>query len=336
MKLFDKDLNQDVVYVAEIGVNHEGSVEAASEMIRLAADAGADAVKFQTYTPERYASASDPERLERVGTFALDAEAHHRLAGEAASIGVPMFSSALTEDVVPLLDELFPAIKIASGDLTFEPVIRAAARTGKPVILSTGAGALEEVDTAVGWIRDEIGDTPLAERLVVLQCVSAYPASIETANVAVVRELAERYRVPAGYSNHVIGTEACLAAIALGATMIEAHFTDRKTGRTFRDHELSLEPAEFAELVRQGNLVRQAIGDGQKRVQPDEAELRNAIRKGVVAARDLPDGTILTRDDLMFARPAHDIAAGDIDTLLGRSLSKPLTLGETVTKAAVE
>src|SRR6516162_6131922 len=157
MMLFSKNLARELVIVAEVGVNHEGDPQAAAKLIRLAADAGADAVKLQSYSADRLISNADPERLNRVRRFGLDVATHRSLAAKALERGVQLFSTAASEDVVPLLAELFPAIKIASGDLTFEFVIRAAARTGKPVILSTGCGTLDEVDTAVGWVRDEVG-----------------------------------------------------------------------------------------------------------------------------------------------------------------------------------
>ena len=226
MRLFGKDLDREVAIVAEIGVNHEGDVDAALRLVRLAAEAGADAVKFQSYTPERYVSAADPERLARVRKFALDEAAHRRLAAEAAAAADRLFLERPRPKTWSRCSrELAPAIKIASGDLDFEPVIRAAAATGKPVILSTGAGTLDEIDRAVGWVRDEIGGADLAERLVLMQCVSAYPAPIEEASAAAVPFLRARYGVPVGYSNHVIGPEACYAAIALGASTIEVHFT---------------------------------------------------------------------------------------------------------------
>ena len=203
MELFGKDLRRDVVFIAEVGVNHEGNVDAASHLLRLAADAGADAVKLQSYTPERYASASDPRRLDRVRRFALDEAAHRRLAAEARGLGVVLFSTPVSEDVVPLLDSLFPAFKIASGDLTFETVIRAAARTGKPLVVSTGAATPDEIDRAVGWVRDEVGAAALPERLVLMQCTSAYPTPIEEAGVGAVPWLARRYGVAVGYSNQI-------------------------------------------------------------------------------------------------------------------------------------
>ncbi len=238
-------------------------------------------------------------------------------------LGIAFFSSAISEDMVALIAELAPAIKIASGDLDFEPVIRAAAATGKPVILSTGAGTLDEIDRAVGWVRDEIGGADLAERLVLMQCVSAYPAPIEEASAAAVPFLRARYGVPVGYSNHVIGPEACYAAIALGAGTIEVHFTDRKEGRTFRDHALSFEPGELKDLVEKAARIRAAIGADAKAPQPSEPADVRIMRKGVVAARDLEPGTVLAREDLMFARPATEFAAGEIGALLGRKLTAP-------------
>lgn len=335
MRLFGKDLDRELVFIAEIGVNHEGRPDEAARLLRLAAEAGADAVKLQSYTPERYAAASDPARLARVRRFALDEAAHRRLAAEAAALGVPLFSTPLSEDVVPLLDELFPAFKIASGDLTFEPTIRAAARSGKPVILSTGGGTPEEIDRAIAWVREETGEAALQERLVLMQCTSLYPARIEDANVGAVAWLARRYGLTVGFSNHVLGPEACLAAVALGAAVIECHFTDRKSGRDFHDHALSFEPEEFHALTIAGRRVKASLGDGVKGPRPGEIPLRPLMRKGVVAARDLPAGTILARDDLMFARPAGEVPAAEIHLLPGARLLVALQRGESLTRAGL-
>jgi N,N'-diacetyllegionaminate synthase len=335
MNLFGKDLDHEVAIVAEVGVNHEGDSGTASVLMRLAADAGADAVKFQSFTPARYASASDPARLERVSGFALDEAAHRKLAAEAVDLGIAFFSTPVSDDVVPLLDELCPAFKIASGDLTFEPVIRAAAATGKPLVLSTGLGTVDEIDQAVGWIRDEVGVSALPEQLVLMQCVSAYPTPIEEANVRAVPFLAERYGLPVGYSNHVIGAEACLAAVALGASVIEVHFTDRKTGRDFRDHELSFEPEDLTALAASILRVKASLGAFEKVRQPSEVEALAAVRKGVVAARDLAAGANLARADLMYARPATEFAASELESLLGRRLTVSIGTGELIPRDGV-
>ncbi len=335
MKLFGKDLINEVAIVAEVGVNHEGSVDSALNLVHLASEAGADAVKFQSYNPERYASASDPERLERVSRFALDEAAHRKIAKEAQSLGIHFFSTPLTEDVVPLLDELCPAMKIASGDLDFEPVIRAAANTGKPTIVSTGCGTVEEIDRAVGWLSDEIGPDNLAEQVVLLHCISSYPTPMEQTNVKSIPFIAERYGLPTGYSHHAIGLEACYAAVSLGACLIEAHFTDSKEGRTFRDHELSLEPHELRTLVTSAPRIKASLGLSDKTLQSCEIGSVQTMRKGVVASRDLSDGTVLNREDLMYARPATEFRSSEILNLVGCTLKSATRRGETILRKNV-
>jgi N-acetylneuraminate synthase/N,N'-diacetyllegionaminate synthase len=264
----------------------------------------------------------------------LSADGHRTLAAEAAKAGVAFFSSAISEDMVPLLTECAAAVKIASGDLTFEPVIRAAARSGKPVILSTGLGTTEEIDSAVEWVRDEVGEA-LSDRLVLLHCVAAYPAPIEQANLRAIPYLADRYGVSVGYSNHVLGIEACLAAVALGATVIETHFTDRKEGRTFRDHALSCDPDDLAQLKARITSVRASLGRYGKSRMPCELPLLHAARKGVVAAIDLPADHVLQLSDLMFARPADEYPASAIGSLVGCKLAKPLRSGQRVRRDAL-
>ncbi|MFC1673565.1 N-acetylneuraminate synthase family protein [Pseudomonadota bacterium] len=336
MHLFGKDLDKDVVIIAEIGVNHEGDADIARKMVRMAHEAGADAVKFQTYTPERFVGTGDPARLERVRGFALSDDELRDLAREADQLGIAMFSAAISEDKIPLLAELFPVIKIASGDLDFEPVIRAAAATGKPVIISTGLGTVEEVDQAIAWFKGEVGQDDVRDRLHLMHCVTAYPTPIEDANVLAVPYLAARTGLTVGYSNHVIGPEACFAAVAHGASSIEVHFTDCKTGRDFRDHELSCDPDDLKTLVEMIPRVRQSLGTPGKVRQEAEKPLLDAVRKGVVAARDLNVGDVLSREDLMFARPATEFPSGEVDTLVGKKVTAPYRLGESIRRADVD
>jgi len=336
MRIFGKNLDRKVAVIAEIGVNHEGSLDAALSLMRLARHAGADAAKFQTFTPERYASASDPARLRRVTGFDLGDAGFRALAAEAARLDFPIFSTAVSEDVVPLLDELFPAIKIASGDIDFEPVIRAVAATGKPVFLSTGLATMDEVETAVGWFRDAAGTADIRDRLILMQCVTAYPTPIEEANLLAVPYLAEKTGLRVGYSNHIIGLEGCLAAVALGACVIEAHFTDRKDGREFRDHQLSCDPDDMRQLVAMVPRIKACLGTAGKQRQASEIGNLKAVRKGVVAARDLAAGTVLRRDDLMYARPATEFPAAEIGSLSGARLKAAVRRGELITRANIE
>jgi N,N'-diacetyllegionaminate synthase len=335
MILFGKNLNLEVAIVAEIGVNHEGSVDKALELVELAAESGADAVKFQTYSPERFVSSSDPDRLIRVSQFALSAEDFRRLAAAAKEHGVEFFSAPITEDVVDQLNDLCGVFKIASGDLTFEPVIRAVCRTGKPLILSTGLGTVAEIDQAVDWISEEVGQAHLSERLVLMHCVSAYPTPIEEANVMSVPFLAHRYGVTVGYSNHVLGLEASLAALAHGASVIEVHFTDRKTDREFRDHELSMEAHELAQLVEMAPRICASLGQFGKVRQPSELPMLDLVRKGIVASRNLSAGSVLGTNDVMYARPAIEFSASEIDKVTGSTLSVDLKYGELIPRSGI-
>lgn len=335
MILFGRPLGVEVAIVAEIGVNHEGDVEAASRLIKAAGSAGADAVKLQSYTPDRLASSVDPVRLQRVRRFALSVEAHERLFSEAAGNGVRLFSTAVTEDWVPWLAAHCPAIKIASGDLTFEPVIRAAAGSGRVVILSTGCGDLAEVDRAVDWVAREVGIDAIRDHLVLMHCVSAYPAPAAQANLLSIQFMRDRYGVEVGYSNHVIGPDVPLAAVALGASVIELHFTDCREGREFRDHQLSVLPQELAEFVARARAVSAARGSMSKGAQECELSIRDAIRKGVVAARDLAAGTVLARADLMYARPATEVSSGKFEEVIGRSLPVDVKRGMPIPRSVL-
>lgn len=328
------DLNRFLI-VAEIGINHEGSLDQAKKILKLAAESGADCVKFQSYTPARYAAANDPARLQRVTKMALNADQFKELAALANDLGVTFFSTPLTEDWVDILNEFCPLFKIASGDITFEPVIRKAAATGKPVIISTGTATLEEIDRAVSWVKDEIGNRDLKDHLVLMHCVSAYPAPIEEANILSVPFLKDRYGIRVGYSNHVMGMNASLAAVALGADVIEIHFTDQKDGREFRDHSLSFEKADMQAFIAAATEIRKSLGVYDKKPMACETAIIPAVRKGVIAAHDLKAGQVLTAADLMYARPSTEFTSAEISSLIGKSLNEDVAQGHLVPRKAV-
>ncbi len=339
MQLFGKDSAESPILIAEIGVNHEGNLDTARRMVHLAAEAGADAVKFQSYTVERFiAAGGDPARRERVRRFGLSHDDHLVLQKEAEAAGISFFSSAITEDwIVPLVDMGVDAIKIASGDIDFRPVIEAAARSDVKLLISTGTATMEEVDRAVSWVRDVVGEVSLSQRLCVMHCVSAYPTPLAEANLTAISSMAARYApISVGYSNHVMGREAPVAAVALGAEVVEVHFTDQKEGRDFHDHALSADPDDMAYLVRILPEIAKARGDGVKAPQNCETANIWAIRKGVVAARDIPAGAILTEQDLSFARPATEFPALEAGNLVGKRLTKSLAVGEVIPRDAVE
>jgi N,N'-diacetyllegionaminate synthase len=336
MKLFNKDLDRDVAVIAEIGVNHEGCLDTALKLIRLAASAGADAVKFQSYTPERFISANDVQRLVRVKKFCLSLEAHEQLAEEADKAGIIFFSTPVTEDWISLLTKFSNVGKIASGDLTFEPMIREAARSYEKLIISTGASTIEEIDRSVRWVSEEIGSDCVSERLILMHCVSQYPTLLKNANVRSVNYLIERFNLTIGYSNHVIGPEACMAAVALGARVIEVHFTDQKNNREFHDHALSFEAKDLEELITTVNNINISLGKNTKILQPGEEAIRAALRKGLVAAKPLKKGETLTVENVMFARPATEFTSEDYSKVIGTSINRDLKPGETINRDDVE
>lgn len=327
--------NKPCPIIAEIGVNHEGSFEAAKRMIALAAGAGADYVKFQSYTVERFIAASQPERRARVSKFALSERDYIALKTVADSVHIGMLSTPVTEDWVDKLLPLCPAFKIASGDIDFKPVIEKAAKTGKPLIVSTGAATLEEIDRAVKWIEEIVGRDQLKNHLTLMHCVSSYPTPIEQANILSIPFLKKRYGLPVGYSNHVIGMNACLGAVALGADMIEVHFTEKKEGRSFRDHALSFDADDLAYFIKAADDIKKSLGFFDKAPQLCESGDIPALRKGIIAAKNLKKGDILMEEDVLFARPASEFFSHETNLVVGRTLKEDIPQGYTIPRKAL-
>jgi N-acetylneuraminate synthase/N,N'-diacetyllegionaminate synthase len=226
------------------------------------------------------------------------------------------------------LNELCPAIKISSGDNTFFPLIERIAGFRKPILLSSGLAEISDVDRALSRTAAVWRDAEYAGDVVLLHCVSSYPTPINEANLGAIRTLAARFGKIVGYSDHTLGIEAAILSTALGARVIEKHFTLDKNYSDFRDHQLSADPAELAELVRRVKLVVELLGDGRKTAQPSEDGNRMAFRRSIAAGRDLAAGTVLQWDDLTWVRPGSGIAPGDESAVLGRALKRSVMQGE--------
>jgi len=330
MKIGSHDLATRALLIAEIGVNHEGDFEKARELVGLAAEAGADAVKFQAYYVRdiRFVSPSaDPDRFGRMQKNELTWAQFHTLADDARKAGVMFLCTCFDVETVQALNDVLPAFKVASGDLTNDELLDAIAATGKPVILSTGMGSDDEVAHAL-----EILGT---DRVVVLQCTSSYPCPPEQVNLRSMTFMGTKYGVPYGYSDHTLDLTACQAAIAMGACVIEKHFTDAKEGRTFRDHALSAEVSDFKELVRTTRLIETLRGVDAKVVQPAEDAARLPMRRSMAVRRDVPAGTVLTADLLIALRPSSGWPVRDRAALVGRVLATPLSAGDLITPDAL-
>ena len=244
--------------VAEIGVNHEGDLQKAHEMIQLAAEAGVDAVKFQTYSAERYVSSVQPERRARVKRFELTYENFETLAQDATSRRIVFFSTPLHPEDCFFLSKIAPVIKISSGDLTYLKLLEAAGRTKKPVILSTGMGSEKEIDDAVAALESVHPSIRSEGKLMLMHCVAAYPTSEHEVNLRNMEWLRERYRVPVGFSDHTVGSKACELAVAAGAVAIEKHFTYRRENQEFHDHHISADPSIMQEIVDSVRMVEKS------------------------------------------------------------------------------
>jgi N,N'-diacetyllegionaminate synthase len=330
--------------IAEAGVNHNGDPELAARLVEAAAAARADAVKFQTFRAEGVASRSAPKadyqlettsrtetQLEMLRRLELDGEAHVALKSLAENRGLVFLSTAFDVSSVDVLDRLgVDAFKVASPDLTNVPLLEEIGRRGRPILLSTGLADLEEVERALAVLRGA-GDADV----VVLHCVSEYPAAAEDANLRAMATMRARFGVPIGYSDHTQGSEVALAAVALGAAVLEKHFTLDRT-LPGPDHRASLEPDELARLVAAVRRVESSLGTGIK--EPTEAERRNAraVRRSLAAAEDLAAGTVLTREMLTALRPGTGISPASIEAVIGRRLTRNIAHSELLALSDLE
>ncbi len=321
--------------IAEAGVNHNGSLDMALRLVDAAAEAGADVVKFQTFKSEEVISPAAPKaeyqkqttgseesQLEMVRKLELSADSFATLNDHCSKRGVVFMSTPFDFGSVDLLQRLdVPAFKIPSGEVTNLPFLSYIAKQGRPIILSTGMANLAEVEVAVQTLRRS-GTTDL----VLLHCVSNYPSQPASVNLRAMHTLAEHFGVPTGYSDHTEGTVIPLAAAALGACVIEKHFTLDRT-LPGPDHRASLEPAELAAMVRGIRVVEAALGDGRKVPADEELNTAAVARRSLVAACDLAAGTVLSESTVVIRRPGTGLPPSALPQVLGRRLREAVSAG---------
>jgi N,N'-diacetyllegionaminate synthase len=314
--------------IAEAGVNHNGDLRLALRLVDVAAEAGADAVKFQTFAADRLATMDAPKaEYQKTGTpsgetqyemlmrLELTPAAHRKIVDRCREKGILFLSTPFDEGSADLLQQLdVPAFKLPSGELTNLPFLAHVAAKKRPLILSTGMASLDEVSAALETVR-RAG----AKEIALLHCVSHYPAEPREANLRAMETMACAFNVPVGFSDHTPGIEVSLAAVALGASVIEKHVT---TGRGLPgpDHKASLEPSELSALVRGVRNVEAAMGDGRKRPAASEAAIAAVARKSLVAAADLPADTRLAIEHIEIRRPGTGLPPAMREQLVGRTL----------------
>ena len=328
MKRGGADTMTRVLIVAEIGNNHEGRLDIAEQMIAEASSAGVDAVKFQTFRTEHYVSKSDPARFARLQSFELSPEQFRRLAGLAHELGLLFISTPFDLPSVSVLVPLVDAFKISSGDNTFFPLIASVAATGKPIIVSSGLLGLAELSETVRFIQTSWKQRAIAGDLTVLHCVTSYPVPPDEANLRSIPHIATSLQVAVGYSDHTIGNDAAVLAVALGARLIEKHFTLDKGFSDFRDHQLSADPADLRELVLRIRQAEELLGVPEKRSTASEDRIASAVRRSIVSGGAFARGRRLSMDDLTWTRPGGGLAPGQEHQLVGRVLKRNVVFGE--------
>lgn len=324
---------EPVVVIAEIGVNHEGDVGACARMIEEAARAGADSIKLQTIdADENYVRGTESHSL--FSACALSREETAAMFELSRRLGMEPFTTAGDPATLDWVTNLRPAAhKISSGLLTNHPAVRYAARTGLPLLMSTGMAEAGDIDAAVAAAQ-EAG----AEGIGLFQCTSIYPAAPELLNLSAIRWLEQRYGAPAGFSDHSVGVEAAALAVAAGARMIEKHFTlDRS--RPSYDHRLSLEPGDFAEMVRRVREAEAMLGRPEKRLTEEERAKARLYHRILVARRQISAGERLDANNVGLKRPLPGTAGlppSRFDEVLGRSARRTLARDEAIVAADVE
>lgn len=330
MLIGDFDTNKKVMIVAEIGNNHEGDFSLAKKLIGLAAEAGADAVKFQTFRTEYFVRNSDSERFERMKTFELSPDQFCDLSEIAKEVGVLFLSTPLDIPSVLTLTPIVSAMKIASGDISFFPLLKAAAKSSKPLILSTGISTIDEIRAAKETIQSTWDVSGISQEIAILHCVSSYPVPENEVNLGAIRQLEKEFQCTVGYSDHALGIDAAALSVALGARIIEKHFTIDKNYSDFRDHKLAADPKELRELVKRVAHFTELMGDGRKVPQNCEIASAQSLRRSIAAKHDLEPGTIIVADDLIWLRPAGGIAPGQEHLVVGQRIEKFVRAGQQI------
>lgn len=329
--------------IAELSANHNGSLERALETIEVAQKCGADAIKLQTYTPDTMTIDCDsPDFVIKGGLwngsklYDLYRSAHtpydwHKaMFAHARKLGITVFSTPFDETAVDLLEQIdAPAYKIASFEMTDLPLVKYIARTGKPIIMSTGMASEQEIFESVQTARDAG-----CQDLVLLHCISSYPSPIDQANLRQIPELAQKFDVIGGLSDHTLGTTVAVASVALGACVIEKHFTiDRQDKGP--DSAFSLEPDELTRLCAEARDAWSSLGRASFERQP--AELGNRIfRRSIYFVRDLPAGSTVKHDDIRRIRPGNGLPPKYFDQVVGRRVKRDVRRGEATSWDIIE
>lgn len=317
------DTENDVFVIAEIGGNHQGDFNYAVRLTEMAVNSGADAVKYQIYTGDTLVNPRyDIERNKHFKRFELLPAQYETLAKICEDHGVKFMASVWDANSLDYIDKFISIYKIGSGDLTAYDLLAKTIALGKPMILSTGLSNMEEIDDVIRFVNLQDPSYIDEQKLCLLQCTSMYPIPNNEANLNVMLSLKNRFGIPVGYSDHTIGTKAVELAVAMGAKVIEVHFTDDPENKTFRDHAVSLTQAEVRKLRAYIKNVREFQGQFEKYATSTEIESGHlqSFRRGLYAKHTLPKGHVISAEDLISLRPSVGIPANKFFDIVGKKL----------------
>ncbi|MDB6059942.1 MAG: N-acylneuraminate-9-phosphate synthase [Verrucomicrobiaceae bacterium] len=333
-------MNRRTLIIAEAGVNHNGSLALAKQLIDVAAEAGADFVKFQTFTADRLVTRTAPKanyqnqrtdnaesQYEMLRSLELSPELHRELIAHCRTRGIGFLSTGFDIASIDLLMALgIKQVKIPSGEITNLPYLRHIGGLNKTVILSTGMATLNEIEAAIDVL--EHAGTPRST-ITVLHCTTEYPAPMTEVNLRAMQSIQAALGVSVGYSDHTSGIEVAIAAVALGASIIEKHFTlDRNLPGP--DHKASLEPAELKAMVNAIRNIELALGDGTKRPTPSEEKNKAIVRKSLMASREIKAGDIFSADNIITKRPGSGISPMRWDEIIGQKAPRDFAADELI------
>jgi N,N'-diacetyllegionaminate synthase len=323
--------NSPTFIIAEAGVNHNGSLEMAKKLIDAAKESGADAVKFQTFKAEEVVTknaekaeyqktiTTECSQYEMIKKLELSTTEFKELSSYAKKKNIIFLSSPFDLDSIEVLNELnVPAFKFGSGEITNFPLLELAATKGKPMILSTGMATLGEIEEVFNLLKGKISD------IIIMHCVTSYPAKTEDSNLKVIETLKCAFKVPIGFSDHTRGIEMAVAAVAMGACVIEKHFTLDKN-LDGPDHKASLEPDELERMIKSIKNVEKGMGNGIKKLTIEEEEIKKIARKSIVARIDIQKDVTLKKEMLAIKRPGTGISPKYFNFLIGKKLKKSIS-----------
>jgi N,N'-diacetyllegionaminate synthase len=330
------DITNPTFIIAEIGNNHEGSFQVAKKMLIEAAKTGVNAVKFQTFKAESYVGFANLDRFNQIKSYELSHQEFKELKHIADNEGVEFMSTPFDLESADFLNSLVSRFKISSSDNTFYPLIEKVIGFDKPIIISSGISTIEILNQTINFIKEIKGDNYTNDSLSILHCVSSYPTEIHEAQLGSIPFLKQNYSCNIGYSDHTLGIDACVLSVALGAKIVEKHFTLDHNYSSFKDHQISANPQEMRLLVEKIREAELYIGNFEKKIGEGEQKNISAIRRSIVAKRNISKGEIVSKEDLRWTRPSGGIPPGSEKLVIGKKALVDMKEGDLILEINLE